>query len=182
MRYAHSFLVLAGAALFCAAHARSATPEAKALYAQTHSQAKERLAAAHAQCHALAGNARDVCDAAAKAEFVKADEDGRARYDNTLKAYTRARMRIASANYDLDRARCGALGGNDKDVCIERAKATRVAAESDAKADQIAFEARQDARDDKRTAQYRVALEQCDAYAGVAKDQCVQAAKTQYGQ
>lgn len=180
MRSAHGFLLLAGVALCSAAAA--ATPEAKALYQQTHAQAKERLAAARAQCHALAGNARDVCEAAAKAEYVKADEDAQARYDNTLKAYTRARMRIASANYDLDRARCGALGGNEKDVCVERAKATRVAAESDAKADQIAFEARQDARDDQRTAQYRVALEQCDAYAGAAKDQCVQAAKTQYGQ
>jgi hypothetical protein len=56
-----------------------------------------------------------------------------------------------------------------------------VAARADAKADRKAIEARTDARDDKRTAEYKVALEKCDAFAGAAKDNCVTAAKSQYG-
>jgi hypothetical protein len=90
-------------------------------------------------------------------------------------------MKIASANYDLDKVKCNALTGNDKDICVSQAKATRVAAESDAKADKKAIEARTDARDDKRDAEYKVAMEKCDAFAGAAKDGCVAAAKSQYG-
>ena len=104
-----------------------------------------------------------------------------AAYEDTLKAYTRARMRIASANYDLDKARCAGLTGNDKDVCQEQAKARLVAAQADAKADQKTIEARNEAREDKLSAAYRVALEKCDAFAGAAKDQCVSAAKAEFG-
>jgi hypothetical protein len=71
--------------------------------------------------------------------------------------------------------------GNARDVCIEQAKATLVAAQADATADRKMIEARSNARDDKLTAQYRVALEKCDAFAGAVKDQCVNAAKTAYG-
>jgi hypothetical protein len=96
-------------------------------------------------------------------------------------AYTQARMRIASANYDRDKTRCAALTGNEKDVCVEQAKAALIAAQADAKADRKTIEARAEAREDKLTAAYRVALEKCDAFAGAAKDQCVGAAKSTYG-
>ena len=56
-----------------------------------------------------------------------------------------------------------------------------MAALADAKADKKVIEARSDAREDKRKAEYKVATEKCDALAGAAKDQCVSAAKTQYG-
>ncbi|RJG20479.1 hypothetical protein [Massilia cavernae] len=52
---------------------------------------------------------------------------------------------------------------------------------SDARADRKTIEARNDARDNKRDAEYKVALEKCDAFAGAAKDNCVAAARTQYG-
>jgi hypothetical protein len=117
----------------------------------------------------------------AKAARVRMEEEARAKYEDTLKAYTRARMRIASANYDLDKARCAGLTGNDKDVCQEQAKARLVAAQADAKADQKTIEARNEAREDKLSAAYRVALEKCDAFAGAAKDQCVSAAKAEFG-
>jgi hypothetical protein len=112
---------------------------------------------------------------------VRAEQEAGAFYKNTLKAYTASRIKIAAANYDLDKAKCGALAGNDRDVCISQAKATLIAAKADAKADKKAIEARSDARDDKRTAQYKVALEKCDAYAGAAKENCVSAAKVQFG-
>lgn len=179
MRIASGLALLAS--LFANPPAHAATPEGKALYDQTRAQAEALHKAERAQCKALAGNPRDVCEAEAKAKLVRAEEDATAQYRNTLAAYTRARLRIAAANYELERAKCGALGGNDKDVCIEQARATRVAAEADARADEKAFEARQDARDDKRTAEYKVALEKCDAFAGAVKDDCVSAAKSQYG-
>jgi hypothetical protein len=77
--------------------------------------------------------------------------------------------------------RCAAVTGNDRDVCLEQAKATLIAAQADAKADRKSIEARLDAREDKLAAEYRVAIEKCDAYAGAVKDQCVSAAKTAFG-
>jgi hypothetical protein len=175
-------LLLVGAALLWAGHARaSANPEAKAAYVEARDAAAATYKTARARCDAITGNPKDQCVADAKAERVRAEEEAAASYANTVKAYTRARLRIASAYYDRDKTRCAALTGNDKDVCVEQAKATLVAAQADAKRDRKTIEAREQARDDKLTAAYRVALEKCDAYAGAAKDQCVGAAKNAYG-
>jgi hypothetical protein len=174
-------LLLLGAALLWAGQPRAATPEAKAAYVQAKDAAQSAYKVARARCDAIAGNPKDVCIADAKAEQVRAEEEANAAYQDTLAAYTQARLRIASANYERDKTRCAALTGNDKDVCVEQAKAALVAAEADARADRKTIEARNEARADKLSAQYRVALEKCDAFAGAAKDQCVRAAKTAYG-
>jgi hypothetical protein len=155
--------------------------EAKAVYAQARGKAEADYKVARERCKAITGNPKDVCLAEAKAARVRAEEEASALYRNTLKDYTQSRLKIASANYDLDKVKCAALTGNDKDVCIKQAKSTLIAAQADARADKKAIEARTDARDDKRTAEYKVALEKCDAYAGAVKDSCVSAAKSQYG-
>lgn len=164
-----------------ASQASAATPEAKAAYVQAKDAAAADYKAARARCDSITGNPKAVCVAQAKAARVRADEEAGAYYKNTLKAYTASRLRIAAANYELDKVKCAALTGNDKDVCIKQAKATLVAARADASADKKAIEARTDARDDKRTAEYKVAREKCDAFAGAAKASCVAAAKSQYG-
>jgi hypothetical protein len=181
MRTPHVILLLGAALLWAAAHVHAATPEAKLAYQQARDAAAATYKAARARCDAITGNPKDVCVLEAKAARVRADEEAQARYEDTLKAYTRARMRIASANYDLDKARCAGLTGNDKDVCKEEAKARLVAAQADARADQKTIQARDDARADKEDAAYRVAKEKCDAFAGAAKDQCISAAKAEFG-
>ena len=157
------------------------SPEAKAAYTQAKDRASADYKLAKAKCDLITGNPKDICVAEAKAMRVKTEEEASALYKNTLKAFTQSRMRIASANYDLDKVKCNALTGNPKDVCVTQAKAARVAAESDAKADKKAIEARTDARDDKREAEYKVAMQKCDAFANAAKDACVSAAKAQFG-
>ena len=188
MRVPHVILLLGAAAFWAAGHVHgapfgvtSATPAAKLAYQQARDAAAANYKNARAQFYAITGNPKDVCVADAKAARVRTEEEARARYEDTLKAYTRARMRIASASYDADKARCAGLTGNGKDVCQEEAKARLVAAQADAKADQKTIEARNEAREDKQAAAYRVAMEKCDAFAGAAKDQCVSAAKTEYG-
>ncbi len=172
-----------GLAILAGSGAASASPsaEAKSAYAQAKDRADANYKADKARCAGITGNPHDVCMAEADAARVRTREEASAQYDNTLKAYTRSRMKIADANYDVDKAKCGALTGNDKDVCIKQAKSTLIAAQADAKADKKTIEARTDARDDKRAAEYKVALEKCDAYAGAPKDSCVAAAKSQYG-
>ena len=159
----------------------AATPEAKALYHSAKDAAKAQYEQARAHCDALAGNPKDVCVAEAKAARVRAEADATAQYKNTLRAYTKARQDIAEADYAVDHSRCEALTGNDKDVCIKQAKATRTAALADARADKKVIEARSNAREDKRIAEYKVAAEKCDALSGTPKEQCVSAAKTRFG-
>ncbi|CUI04109.1 hypothetical protein LXA47_04845 [Massilia sp. P8910] len=173
---------LTGAVLMAAALAASAaTPEAKAAYSQARDAAASAYQAARARCDAITGNPKEVCVEEARVARVHTVEEATAMYKGTLKAYTQSRLEIAAAIYDLDRVKCKALTGNDKDVCIQQAKATLVASQADARADKKAIEARTDARDDKRTAEYKVAREKCDAFAGAVKDSCVSAAKSQYG-
>ena len=174
--------VLLGIAVLASASAFAApSAEARAAYVQAKDRAEAEYKVARAKCDAVTGNPKDVCKAEADAARVRIREEASALYKNTLKAFTASRLKIADANYAVDKAKCGALAGNDKDVCIKQAKATLIAAQADATADKKAIEARTDARDDKRTAEYKVALEKCDAYAGAAKDSCVSTAKAQYG-
>ena len=182
MKTSHALLLL-GAALGWAGHSRAQqpVPDAKTAYEQARESAAANYKAARAKCDLIAGNPHDLCVAEARAARVRVDEEAGAAYKNTLAAYTKARMRIASANYDRDKVRCAGLTGNDRDVCMEQAKAVLVAAQADAKADRKTIEARLDAREDKIAAEYRVALEKCDAFAGAAKDQCVNAAKAAFG-
>jgi hypothetical protein len=170
-----------GLAMLTGSAIAASNVEAKAAYTQAKDRAAADYKAARTRCDAITGNPKDICVAEAKAARVRTEEEASALYKNTLKAYTQSRLNIADANFDLDKARCAALNGNDKDVCVKQAKATLIAAQADAKADKKAIEARNDARDDKRTAEYKVALEKCDAFAGAAKDSCVSAAKAQYG-
>ncbi len=173
-------MLICAALLALAGAVQAATPEAKAVYQQAKDAAEATYKTARAKCDVITGNPKDVCVAEAKAARVRAREEASAFYKNTLRAYTDSRMKIASANFDLDKVKCQALTGNDKDVCVSQAKATLIAAQADAKADKKAIEARTDARDDKRDAAYKVALEKCDAFAGAVKDSCVATAKSQY--
>lgn len=173
-------LALTLAMLGPSAAAAGKTDEAKTAYVQAKDQAAATYKTARAQCDSLAGNLKDVCVAEAKMNRIRAEQEAEAYYRNTLKAFTQARLRIADAVYARDKAKCDAVTGNDKDVCMSQAKATRIATQADAAADKKAIEARNDAREDKREAELKVALEKCDAFAGGIKDNCVAAAKAQF--
>ena len=75
---------------------------------------------------------------------------------------------------------CDDKGANAKDVCMTEAKATHSKALADAKLDKKVGEARMDAAEDKRDADYKVATEKCDSLAGDAKAACVNAAKVKF--
>jgi hypothetical protein len=155
-----------------------------AISANEYSAAKDRAAAdyktAKARCDAMTGNPKDVCIAESKAAAKKAKAEAEADYKNTDKARRDARIEAAEADYDVAKARCDARTGNDKDVCIKEAKAAETKAKADAKATEKVAEARTDAMQTKEDADYKVALEKCDAYSGAAKDSCVNTAKMKY--
>jgi len=176
-------LLLIGAALGWAGQsvAQQPAPDAKIVHQQARDAAEATYDAAKARCDAVAGIPHEICVADARAARVRIEEEADAAYKNTLAAYTQARMRIATSYYERDKTRCGAAVGNDREVCLRQAKATLVATQADARADRKAIEARLDAQDAKVDAEYRVALQKCDAYAGDVKEGCVSTARTAYG-
>jgi hypothetical protein len=149
-------------------------------YGQAKDRATADYKAAVAHCNSLSGNEKDVCKAQAKATEKKAKAEAEAAYKNTDKARRDARIETAEANYDVAKAKCDAMKGNDRDVCVKEAKAAEVKAKADAKATEKVAAARTDAAEDKRDADYKVALEKCDSMSGASKDACVASAKSKY--
>ena len=88
----------------------------------------------------------------------------------------------AYADYKAAKEACESRQGNDRDVCLQQAKADHVKATAEAKARLKSKKAMAEARDDTVDAQYKVAEEKCDALSGDAKDSCIKEAKLKYHQ
>lgn len=144
------------------------------------------------KCKSYSGNANDICMAEARGRQKVAKADAEADYQGTTKSRMEARVARADADFAIAKEKCDDFAGNPKDVCRKEANAAHVAAVADAKADRrvsdardtaakTANEARRDASDDKRDAEYKVAVERCDAMNGDAKSRCVKDAKARFG-
>jgi hypothetical protein len=143
-------------------------------------------------CASRGGNAKDICLAEVNGKEKIAKADAEAAYKNTANAREVARVTRAEATYGVAREKCDDLAGNTKDVCVKEADAALVKGKADAKVDRVAADTRQDAATkqadaikdanaEKRAADYKVAVEKCDALAGSTKDSCLSAAKARYG-
>ena len=143
-------------------------------------------------CSTLAGNAKDICVAEAKEKNDVARAEAAVAYENTPATRENARVARARAAHDVAIEKCDDLAGNPKDVCVKEAKAALVRTKADAKVDRIAGntpqgataraqDAAREAQAEKREADYKVAIEKCNAFAGPAKEACVGNAKLQYG-
>jgi hypothetical protein len=167
-------------------------PMSKASYTQAVKDADAQYKIDKDACSSLSGNAKDICAAEAKGKYNVAKAEAKAAYKHTPKARENARIAHAQASYDFAIEKCDDLAGNAKDVCVKEAKAELVKGKANAKVDRVTAdtrheaatkqaEARKDANADKRDADYKVAIEKCDALAGAAKDACISNAKAQYG-
>jgi hypothetical protein len=143
-------------------------------------------------CTSLSANAKDICHAQAKGRFEIAKADAEVAYKNTAKHREQARVARAEAAYHVAVEKCDDLAGNPKDVCVKEAKAALVAGKSEAKVDRVAAdtrkdgaekrgEARAEANEETRNAQFKVAIEKCDKFSGDAKTVCVANAKSDFG-
>ncbi len=176
-----SILISAATMSFAGIASATASAEAKASYKSAKETAAADYKAASEKCKSLSGNAKDVCVEEAEAARTRTKAEAEVQYKNTEAARKSARIAIANAEYDVAKAKCGSQTGNDKDVCVKEAKAAQIAAKADATADKKVVTARIEAKHDKIDANYKVAIEKCDALAGAAKDSCVTMAKTRYG-
>ncbi|MXS83545.1 hypothetical protein [Nitrosomonas oligotropha] len=86
------------------------------------------------KCESFSGNAEDICTAEAKARH-NADKAGlEAKYKPTDKTQYEARIAKVDGDYSIAVEKCDDFDGNVKDVCIEEAKAAKIQATNDAKA------------------------------------------------
>lgn len=184
-------MLFAAAGLCAAGGAQAATGSRDARDASI-KQAEMNYKSDKDACKALSGNANDICMAEAKGKEKVAKAEADAAYESTPKARESARKAKADADYDVAKEKCDDMSGNAKDVCVKEAKAAHVKSLADAKVDRVASDtrneslqktaaAKQDAAQDKRDADYKVAIEKCDALAGPTKDACVHDAKMRFG-
>ncbi len=174
------------------AGSRSMAPISKESYDAAVRNAEAQYKTDKDACASRTGNAKDICLAEASGKEKVAKADAEAAYKNTPKAREDARIARAEATYGVAKERCDELSGNAKDVCVKEADAKRVRTRADAKVEAVAAdtrdesaakqaESRRKAEQDKRDADYKVAVEKCDALTGAAKSSCVEDAKLHYG-
>jgi hypothetical protein len=132
-------------------------------------------------CGSLGGNANDICveQAKGKAGIARAELE----FAHSGKPADQNRILIARAEsaYSVARERCDDLAGNVKDVCVEQAKATESKALAEAKLGKQIDKATTEAAVEMIDADYKVAAEKCDAFAGQAMTDCVASARVRFG-
>jgi hypothetical protein len=134
-----------------------------------------------AACDALKDNAKDVCAEEAKGKEKVARAELESAYSGKAKDRTKALETKAKADYAVAKEKCDDQAGNAKDVCVKEAKAVETKALADAKMNKEIKEAKKDDVVAKSDADYKVAIEKCDALAGDPKASCVAAAKSKFG-
>lgn len=149
-----------------------------------YSLAKDQIAAdyksAKASCNSLAANAKDICVVEAKGNEKVGKADLEARYTGKEKHQYDLRIAKAETAYALAKEKCDDVSGNAKDVCMKEAAAGRTKAKADAKLTKTVKNATTDAMDERMSADYKVAVEKCDALSGDTKSTCVNSAKTKF--
>lgn len=158
-----------------------AAPLSKAEYKADKTRISADYKADKAACAALAANAKDICVQEAKAKETVARAELEYSYSGKPADQTKVLVAKAKSAYAVAKEKCDDQAGNAKDVCVKEAKAVEVKALADAKLGEKIGEARKEASDDKMDANYKLAVEKCDALAGDAKTSCVAAAKAKFG-
>ncbi len=123
-------LALAASAGFGAApaFAQDQGQDNNASYRAMSDKAQTDYKVAKAQCDASSGNAKKQCEESAKVDLARADADAVALYKNTPSALSDARLDLANAEYGLARAKCDAMSGSNKTLCLSDAKTAHTTA------------------------------------------------------
>jgi hypothetical protein len=175
----HCKSALAIAALLAAGGACAAT-----MNNADYKAGKDRISADYkadkAACDSVSGNAKDICVEQAKGKENVAKAELEANYSGKPADLAKVAVVKADANYAVAKEMCDDKGGNAKDVCVSEAKAAHTKELADAKLSKKVGEAKTDATQDKRDADYKVAAEKCEALAGDAKAACLSAAKQRF--
>lgn len=143
-------------------------------------RAEKEYLVARKLCDTLDGHAQDVCIAEAKAERKRQEADAEAAEKDTPEAKTKALISYADAALEVAETKCAVQTGNDKDICIKRARLEHQQSVSLAKANQKVREAQQEALEEISEADYQLALEKCESVSGKARENCRDNVKTKF--
>jgi len=174
-------MVLISLPVLLAGQAASAANLSQSDYAAAKSRIADEYKADKNNCASSAGNIRDICQAQAKSKDKVALAE--LEFSHTGKRSDQDKVVSVKADmaYEVAKEQCDDKAGNDKSVCVKEAKALKTKALADLKQSQRVGEARKDASEDKRGADYKVAAEKCDALTGAAKTTCMADAKARAG-
>jgi hypothetical protein len=172
-----------------AAHADSVS---KNTYDNLNSEADVTFEAAKQKCESFSGNKKDICLAEAKGAHSVARANAEANYKGTEHARLKAAKSKVEADYQIAKEHCDDLSGNKKDICQQEAKAEKTKgyeaaklasknAEATTEFMNTKKEAKEQAGQALRDADYKVAIEKCDLFSGKNKEQCIQDAKNKFG-
>ena len=150
-------------------------------YKSAKSQISAHYKTDKAACASMSDNAKDVCVEEAKAKEKVARAELEYGYSSKPADQNKVMVAKAESAYAVAKEKCDDKAGNDKDVCRKEAKAVETKSLAAAKMGKQVGEARKEAVEDVREADYKVAAEKCDALAGDAKSGCMTAAKARYG-
>jgi len=131
-------------------------------------------------CNAQSGNAKDVCEATAKGQEKVAMAQLSFNQSGSARDETKLHEAQYSARHDIAKEKCDDLSGNAKDVCVKAADGERDKAKADLKLVKKVGAATEDAMEAHTKADYKVAIEKCDAQSGQAKDVCTASAKARF--
>lgn len=120
-------------------------------------------------CDSTAGNAKDICVAEAKGKQSVAKAELEANYKPSVKARYDANVAKADADYSVANEKCDDKSGNDKDVCVKEAKATKVHQIADAKTQMKSNKANAEAKETSGDAQAVASGKSGDANAKAAE-------------
>lgn len=180
-----SHLKTLAAATLCASLLPMSAAYAQMMNKTDYQSGKARISAEYKTekmaCNTMKGNAKDICQEEAKAKEKMARAE--LEYGYTGKPADRTKMMEvkAKSTYAVAKERCDDMAGNAKDVCVQEAKAVEKKAMADAKMGKEIGDAKKDAAAEKMDADYKVAIEKCDALAGDAKTSCIAMAKVKFG-
>jgi hypothetical protein len=171
-------LIVTALLSFSVAHAANLT---QAQYKADKTRISAEYKADKNACDAFKDNAKDICIEEAKAKEKIALAEREFAYTGKAADQTKLLNAKAKSAYAVAKEKCDDQTGNAKDVCVKEAKAVEVKALADAKLGKDIGEARKEATEDKSDANYKVAIEKCDALSGDPKTNCVSAAKAKFG-
>ena len=125
-------LIITSAAAFTAGGMEESGPVSQRQH-DARLRAIEAQRAAHdASCDSAAGFERELCHIEAAAEESVGIADAEAAFRRTQQASRAAQRARIDAKYQMERAKCGALGGYKRDKCLVKVHATRGRAMLDA--------------------------------------------------
>ncbi len=158
-----------------------AAPMSRSDYESAGARIKAEFKADNDRCAAMSTDARRVCVEEAKGTEKTARADLEFSYTGKARDQKRAQIARADSAYAIAKEKCASKAGTDKDVCVQEAKTVQAKTLADIKLGGDVSSARAVNADEKRDADYQLALEKCDAVAGDAKDNCIAAAKQRFG-